>query len=123
MDSLWNTTANIYFPDKKKNLDKVNLYIEYKKTEIGKICKNVKKMAMQYPDATENDIFKYLEIEYNMNSKEMELFHKECLVEEEVKKTRRTSETINKKNENLKSFVNLNRSYDRYKWLKTSQEC
>ena len=37
MDSLWNTTANIYFPDKKKNLDKVNLYIEYKKTEIGKI--------------------------------------------------------------------------------------
>ena len=93
------------------------------KTEIGKICKNVKKMAMQYPDATENDIFKYLEIEYNMNSNEMELFHKECLVEEEVKKTRRTSETINKKNENLKSFVNLNRSYDRYKWLKTSQEC
>ena len=37
MDSLWNTTANIYFPDKKKNLDKVNLYVEYKKTEIGKI--------------------------------------------------------------------------------------
>ena len=67
------------------------------------VCEDVKKMLLQLPDATEEQVHKYLQTEYSMTDDEIEGLNKMCKFKEELGKkhtAKRKSESTKEDNFN-----------------------
>ena len=86
----------------KKHTAKRNLNRPRRITSMGKICARMsRKMLLQLPDATEEQVHKYLQKEYSMTDDEIEGLNKMCKFKEELGKkdsAKRKSESTKEDN-------------------------